>query len=202
MNEMPPKALDTLTKLLRESKRLVRFAEVRESMLKWLDSSGSDPDNVQAVDRIINEALAKFMAEKVIDYPAYDKQGIPQGKPEWHLKLLNGKEKRALASLAPEESALLRILYSSNASKRIGALREEDALKALREEGFDVSEVPCIEDKVSDYFDVEGGKREPWVYLIPEYEKSAAYRRELQHLTRKRTRQEDREFAASQSRTQ
>ncbi len=197
MTEMPPQALKVLTKILRDSKSLTSVAEVHESMLKWLDPSGSSPTGVELVNRIIDEAVSELVAEMVIDYPSHDELGNPQGKPEWHLKLLDDKARRTLAGFSPEQSALLRILYKSNSSKRIGAIREEDALKVLHQQGFDVSEIPSIEDRVSYYFSAEGGKRELWIYLIPEHEKSPAYKRELERLMKKHERQEDHEIATS-----
>lgn len=58
MTEMPPQALKVLTKILRDSKSLTSVAEVHESMLKWLDPSGSSPTGVELVNRIIDEAVS------------------------------------------------------------------------------------------------------------------------------------------------
>jgi len=194
MTDILSDALNRLVKLLGTSEKPMRISDVYDSMLKWLDPSGSDPSSAHVADDVIREAVSKLLTEMVIDYPTYDKHGNPQGRPEWHLKLLDEEEKRALSNLSPQQHALLRLLYMSGDSRRIGVVREEDAVRKLQEQGFDVSEIPWIEDRVSDYFDTERNERVRWVYLVPEYEKSSVYGRAVKRMLRKSAKQENREF--------
>jgi hypothetical protein len=63
------------------------------------------------------------------------------------------------------------ILQECEVDGRLGVITEEGALRALRNEGFDVGFVPFIQGKTSEFArSTEEGKIVVWHYLIPRYE--------------------------------
>jgi len=156
---------------------------VRKNLQARIKSS--DREEISTiVEQIIQEALDKWIVDKIIDYSDYDGD-IPTGNLTWFIKLLNDDESNKLKELTDIKKAYLRILRNAETERRIGVMRGSMVLRKLNDLGFQVSDVPYISDKTDEFFRTENDELIPWVCLIPEFELTEEYKKGLEEQDRK-----------------
>lgn len=122
--------------------------------------------------------------DKTIDYPT-DEDELPTWQRTWFLKLLSKEESIRLQQLSDVKRAFLRLLHECETEKKLGAIREQDALQKLEELGFSVKKVPWIPDKLSTFYERENGKPVIWYYLTPQDELSEDFKTMMKEADRK-----------------
>ncbi len=143
-----------------------------------------------SVDSVIHYALDNWIVDKILDYNDSSMESI--GQLIWYIGTLNKEETEALRNLPDVAKVFLKMLRSSNEKGRLGVIRADDALNALREKGYDIEYAPYIPSKTDDFFRQEDEKVIQFHYLISEEEKSEEYKAGLRELDEKNRRRLDR----------
>ncbi|MGM0685503.1 MAG: hypothetical protein ACQET3_00865 [Promethearchaeati archaeon] len=138
----------------------------------------SDFENSSSIaEKAIEYALNQWLVEKIPAHPSAE-TGLPVEKHTWFLHPLDEAESKSLAGLSKKEKAFLRLLYSSESEEGIGIVREDDAIQALREQGYEIDNLPWVKEKKMDVFYTrENGNMVRWYYIKPWVERTQEYQK-------------------------
>jgi len=183
MNKSLAKAIECVLEILKEGgARALPLSSVRG--LHAEEDKKRGESRTSLADAAIQYVLDQWLVDKVIDFPSY-KGEIPLGELTWHLKILSEEESTRLRNLGSEAKTLLKILRECDELGKLGRIREDVALKKLRELGFNVKQVPWIDGKISTFFKVDQGQYIEWYYLVPEPMLSKEYRSAMEKMHKK-----------------
>ncbi len=135
---------------------------------------------------IIEYALDNWIVDKILDYDDSSEESI--GRPVWFIRLLSEKDTETLRNLSDANKAFLKMLRNSNEEENRGAIRADDVLRALREEGYEIEFTPNIPSKTDECYRFDNDESTLFCYLIPEDEKTEEYLAGLRELDEKNRR--------------
>ncbi|MFQ5834146.1 MAG: hypothetical protein ACE5H4_15690 [Candidatus Thorarchaeota archaeon] len=181
---MIAKAVDILLGILRNEKTTGLPLTTTKKMLEERIGTQMEGDASSLAQQAIDYALDHWLVDKIIDYPG-DEDTLPTWKRAWFLRVLSEEESRRLKQLPEVKRAFLRLLHECETEKELGAIREQDALRSLRELGFNIDKVPWISHKISTTYEKEADKPIIWYYLTPQDELSEEFKATMEEADRK-----------------
>ncbi len=150
---------------------------VQSKLEKRLSSESEDEDKL--VENTIEYALNNWLIHKIPAEPSPE-SGLPLTRRAWFVYRLSEDEADEYRNLLDVEKALLRLLQSCDSEKRLGHIGEDAAIQKLREQGFDVDNVPWIKGETSVSYNRKGAKPRKWYYLTPWYERTEEYQKGIE----------------------
>jgi hypothetical protein len=185
MSNKIPETVQMLVEILRNAEtRCMLLKELRSKLQESLQIN----ENIE-IDDGIQYVLDNWIVEKVLDYDSDSTES--DGQLVWFLRILSEKEAERFRNLPEVSKCFIRILYSINTPGDLGVIRADDALKKLKEHGYDIEYVPYVSGKTDDFFRLEDGELIQFHYLVPEEEKSEEYKAGLKELDEKTRRKLD-----------
>lgn len=175
-----------LVRILEETKnKRMALESVFDRLENWHKKNSQIKTDVSFVNMVLHTAIDRWIVEMVIDYSDYNEEGIPIGLAIWYVQIPTDRKRKYLHALSKEQQALLKTLYSSQTSTKIGTLTFQDAISKMEEFGIRVDELPRIDGMTAHYFAPSDDTRIKWVYLIPEFEKDENHQREINQMVKR-----------------